>query len=448
MRQGCGAFSLTHASTPLDLTSLTLRHINRSGEQDDMPSIGPPQGYMDLPSAQSAAIGSLVSVIGVVVDYLPPKRAYGPESTVSFKLQDPRLRDAMHSGEGLRVRFFGDEKRFPPIKAKGDIVLLRGIRVHEYANEKMLMNQRETKYLVFSGSRIPTPAFKLQYMAGSGNNKLQCEGTCDQNALSPPVQDYIITMRSEMDIPVQPVNHMPAPTLPSPNRAAQPGPGNVAAPKALRGAYSAKFKLVKDLRHYTFSDVCVEVVKKFTNNYGNCELYVTDYTANEQMFYYAPPEEKPSDLVRDGDRFGHCGPSKKEWPGPYGFLVLKVNLTEPHASFADQNVKEGDWIALENVKMKLMPDSSRLEGDMWPDQNNPTKVQVRKLRSDRKEMIDMCLRKEEYWASRPERAQTAEKQAADAEAGLSRKQRKRLRRREREEEARQKAEKEAAVAEK
>jgi protection-of-telomeres protein 1 len=445
MRQGFGAFTLTHASTPLDLTSLTLRHINRSGEQDDMPSIGPPQGYMDLPSAQSAAIGSLVSVIGVVVDYLPPKRAYGPESTVSFKLQDPRLRDAMYSGEGLKVRFFGDEKRFPPIKAKGDIVLLRGIRVHEYANEKMLMNQRETKYLVFSGSRIPTPAFKLQYMAGSGNNKLQCEGTCDQNALSPPVQDYIITMKSEMDIPVQPVNHMPAPTLPSPNRTAQPGPGNVAAPKALRGAYSAKFKLVKDLQHYVFSDICVEVVKTFTNNYGNCELYVTDYTANNQMFYYAPPEEKPSDLVRDGDRYGYSGPSKQKWPGPYGFLVLKVNLAEPHASFANQNLAKGDMIALENVKVKLMPDSSRLEGDMWPDQNNPSKVQVRKLRHDRKEIINLCLRKEEYWAAR--RTNEA-KQTAEEEPRLGKRQKRKLRQLKREQEERQKAEKEAAVAEK
>lgn len=411
-----------------------------------MPSIDPPQGYIDLPTVQSAATGSLVSVVGVVVDYLPPKSTRGSELTVTFKLQDPRLRDAMCFGEGLRVRFFGsDEKKFPQIKAKGDIVLLRGMRVLEYSNEKILMSHRETTQLVVSGSRIPAPAFKLQYMTGSGNNKLQCEGTCDQNALSPPVQDYIITMKSEMDIPVQPVNHMPAHTLPSPNRAAQPGPGNVAAPKALRGAYSAKFKLVKDLQHYVFSDICVEVVKTFTNNYGNCELYVTDYTANNQMFYYAPPEEKPSDLVRDGDRYGYSGPSKQKWPGPYGFLVLKVNLAEPHASFANQNLAEGDMIALENVKVKLMPDSSRLEGDMWPDQNNPNKVQVRKLHHDRKEIINLCLRKEEYWAAR--RTNEA-KQTAEEEPRLGKRQKKKLRQLKREQEERQKAETEAAVTEK
>jgi protection-of-telomeres protein 1 len=412
-----------------------------------MPSIGPPQGYIDLTAVQSAAPNLLVSVIGVIVDYLPPMKSRGVDFVMTLKLQDPRLRDAMYSGEALKVRFFGPfPQSFPPVKAKGDIVLFRGIKILEYSNERVLISNRNTQYLVFSGSSIPAPAFKLQYM--TGNSKLQCEGTCDQNVLSPPVQDYIITMKSEMGIPVQPVNHMPTHALPAPDGAAPPGFVE-AAPTGPAGAYSAKFKLVKDLRHYTFSDVCVEVVKKFTNNYGNCELYVTDYTANKQMFYYAPPEEKPSDLVRDGDRFGYSGPSKQKWPGPYGFLVLKVNLSEPHASVANHDIAEGDMIALENVKIKLMPDSSRLEGDMWPDQNNPTKVQVRKLRHGRKEIIDLCLRKEEYWASRHSEEQGAQEQVAGAEAGLTKKQKKNLRKRKREEEERQKAEKEtAAVAEK
>jgi protection-of-telomeres protein 1 len=434
-----GAFTSTrqHLDEPQLRQDQDLRHINRSGEQDDMPSIGPPEGYIDLPTVQSAATGSLVSVIGVVVDYLPPKKTRTNEMTVLYKLQDSRLRAVMYSDEGLKVRFFAsDPKHFPPIKAKGDIVLLRGIRVLEYSNEKVLISNRETKHLVFSGSRIPAPAFKLQYMTGSGNSKLQCEGSCDQSALSPPVQDYIITMKSELDIPVQPTDHVSAQALAAPNKAAPPGPGKAA------GTHSGKFKLVKDLRHYTFSDVCVEVVKKFTNNYGNCELYVTDYTANEQMFYYAPPEEKPSDLVRDGDRYGYGGPSKKQWPGPYGFYVLKVNLTEPHASFANQHIAEGDMIEMQNVKTKLMPDSSRLEGDMWPDQNNQAKVQVRKLRHHRKEIINLCLRKEEYWAAR----RTAEeKQRIAVEPHLNKKQR---RKRRLAEEALQKAEKEAAEAEK
>lgn len=437
------ARSLYHTRQHYMYVNLTHDNICvTSGEQNDMPPCAPPKGYIDLAAANSAAKSSLVSVIGVVVDCLSPMRSHGTDFVVTFRLQDPYQRDASYSGEGLKVRYFSSEEDLPAIKAKGDIVLLRSIRVVEFNNENLLMSLRgkQTKHLVFSGSSVPAPALKLSYV--TGNIKLPCHGTYNPTHLSFPEQDYIITLKSEMDIPVQPFNFMPAQALAAPNRAAQPGPGKPTVLKGPAGAYSGKFKLVKDLQHYLFSDVCVEVVKKFTNNYGNCELYVTDYTANNQMFYYAPPEEKPSDLVHDGDRFGYSGPSKQKWPGPYGFLVLKVNLAEPHASFANQHIAEGDMIALENVKMKLMPDSSRLEGDMWPDQNNPTKVQVRKLRPDRKEIVDLCLRKEEYWASR--RA-NEEKQTPEAEPRLNKKQKKRRRLAE---EARQRAEKEAAIAEK
>jgi protection-of-telomeres protein 1 len=406
-----------------------------------MPPIAPPQGYMDLAAVQSLPRQSIVSVIGVVVDCLSPMQTSGTDSVITFKLQDPRLRDATYSGEGLKVRYFSSTAEgLPSIKAKGDIALLRNVRVADFNNERLLISTRTgSRQLVFSESSVPAPALKLGYV--TGNSKLRCHGSHDQKLLSIPEQDYIITMKSEMDIPVQPFDFVPAQALAAPNGAGQPGTGNVAAPTGPAGAYSAKFKLVKDLRHYTFSDVCVEVVKKFTNNYGNCELYVTDYTANKQMFYYAPPEEEPSDLVRDGDRFGYSGPSKQKWPGPYGFLVLKVNLCEPHASYADQHIAQGDMIALENVKMKLMPDSSRLEGDMWPDQNNQDKVQIRKLRPARKEIMELCLRKDEYWASRHSEEQGAQEQVAGAEAGLTKAQKKRLRRKEREEEERQKAEK-------
>jgi len=415
-----------------------------------MPSNAPPPDYVDLATAQSSPVYSNLSVIGVVVDCMPPTWTRGSDLAMNFKLQDPRLRNTLYSGEGLKVRFFGaTEDKLPRVKAKGDIVLLRGVGVRTFANEVLLLSSNSTGFLVFSGSNVPAPALKLGYV--SGNSKLPCHGNIDHMPLTPAEQDYIITLKSEMEIPVQPFNPMPAHTLAAPNAAALPDraaptrPGNLAAPTGPAGGVSRKFKLVKNLEHRVFSDVYVEVVKKFTNNYGNCELYVTDYTENKNMFYYAPPEEKPSDLVHDGDNFGYIGPPKRQWPGPYGFLVLKVNLTEPHASFANQNITEGDMITLENVKIKVMPDTARLEGDMWPDKNNPSKVQVRKLRPGHKAIQELCVRKEEYWAFRRAKTEAVEKQV---EAGLSKKQKKKQRLKREKEEARQKAEKEAAVAEK
>ena len=358
--------------------------------------MAPPPGFVDLTTAQGAGKNSLVAVIGVVADYLPPKQSYGGDFQVTFKLQDQSMR---WSGEGLKVRFF--KKRFedlPPIKAIGDVVLLRSAKVNEYGGETLLISGFQTAHLVFSGPIVPSPAFKLDYVGGNG--KLPCQGTDGlRNALGPVEQDYIITLKAELNIQVKAVEAPPALSTAPGVRHAQPAQPGIANPAAVSGAYSHKFKLVKDLQNFIFSDVCVEVVKKFPNFNGGCELYVTDYTPNKQMFYYAPPEEK-NDLVRDGDHFGYNGPPKREWPGPYGFLVLKVNLVDPHASFAIHQVSEGDMIALENVKVKLMPSNSRLEGDMWPDQHNTTKVQVRKLDRRRKEIMNLLMRKNDYLTER------------------------------------------------
>lgn len=361
-----------------------------------MAAKAPPPGFVDLVTAQSADQNTVCAVIGVVIDYLPPTQSRTGDYQLTFKLQDHSLR---YSGEGLKVRFF--KKRLedlPLVKAIGDVVLLRNVRVHEFNGEPLLVTTISTAQLVFSAATVPSPAFKLDYV--SGNGKLPCQGTDGlRSTLGPVEQDYIITLKSELSIQVKAVDALPPIPVGPRGQLAQPAKSGAGVNPGAHQVYSRKFKLVKDLEHRVFSDICVEVVKKFTNMNGNCELYVTDYTANNQMFYYAAPGEK-NDLVRDGDQFGYNGPPKREWPGPYGFMVLKVNLSEPHASFANHRVSEGALIALENVKIKLMPNNDRLEGDMWPDQNNPTKVQIRPLNGMRKEASDLRLRKEEYWAAR------------------------------------------------
>lgn len=125
-----------------------------------------------------------------------------------------------------------------------------------------------------------------------------------------------------------------------------------------------------------FADICGQVVKKFYTDRGT-ELYITDYTENKEMFFYAPPEMLAQE-GRDGDDYGYAAGTKKQWPGPYGRLVLKVNTKHPHATFARDSVNEGDFVFLKNVKMKIMADGAKLEADMWPDDRNPDKVQIEK----------------------------------------------------------------------
>jgi hypothetical protein len=182
--------------------------------------------------------------------------------------------------------------------------------------------------------------------------------------------------------------------------------------------------LVKDLRHRDFADICGQVVKQFPGNRG-CELYITDYTENKEMFFYAPPEMDGNE-EREGDEFGYTAVPKKSWPGPYGYLVLQVNTQEPHSSYANASVREGDFVLLQNVRAKIRTDISKLQGDMWPDQANPDRVQIVKSMSINKspEVQALLTRKERYWAARKAKAQANEE---GERKQLTRSEKKRLR---------------------
>lgn len=367
----------------------------------------PPAGFVHLAAAKNAAVGTFVNVVGVVVDLLATKQTATGDYMLTFKILDPNLRDAIYGRDGLKVRFFRKIATDLPAPQVADVILLRQIKVGTFANETLLLSHISTAHLVFSATKIPKPGFSISFM---GSTKLQCAGTHGQRErLTPEEQSYIIQVKDQMQIEPQPAA-VTAPTVPAaadiPTRAMQTSAGK------------QKFKTIKDLAHNMYSDLCVQVVKKFPTPNGQfgCELYVTDYTENDQMFYYRAPEE-PTDTWRDGDSFGYNQPSRKEWPGPYGFLVLKIELAHPHASFAINRVAEGDTIFLQNVRSKLSGGNSRLEANIWMDSINPEKVQIQKIspqqQSSRREVLALLERKAQYWAAR-ERNALQQKQAESA----------------------------------
>lgn len=169
--------------------------------------------------------------------------------------------------------------------------------------------------------------------------------------------------------------------------------------KEPRLSISKKFQTVAELQDYKFADLCVQVVKKYLRSDWECELYVTDYSENKLLFYYAPPEDGTADGT-DGDRFGYTQPSRSQWPGPYGHLVLKVVTSPPHSTFAKASVEVGDLILMSNVKIK-MDGYGKLQGDLWLDGKYPDKIDIRKLRPDGPHEVQALLaRKEQYWSTR------------------------------------------------
>jgi len=252
---------------------------------------------------------------------------------------------------------------------------------------------------------------------------LNCHGVeKDIDSLTLAEQDYVIRLRAELKSTIE---QMPDPTTAdlTRKRLAPNLPPSAPAEKHARlSASGSKYQMVSELRHRVFADIRAQVVKRFANQYGSCELYVTDYTANNAMWYYTPPEED-TDKERDGDMFGYSGgPAKRTFPGPYGWLVLKVHLKDPHATHVNTKVNEGDFVLLRNVKMKIRAtEGAKLEGDMWPDDRNPDRVHVIKLLNhDLPEIREIIDRKNKYWASReklhpPKRLEDAPRKMTRAE---------------------------------
>lgn len=84
-----------------------------------------PPGYVDLQTAMLQKEGSLLNVMGVVGDWMPPAPCGGSDFQMTFTLNDTKI-----FLNGFRVKFFRNKEReLPPIKSSGDVVLLRNIKV-------------------------------------------------------------------------------------------------------------------------------------------------------------------------------------------------------------------------------------------------------------------------------------------------------------------------------
>lgn len=173
---------------------------------------------------------------------------------------------------------------------------------------------------------------------------------------------------------------------------------------ALRATTLRKFGLIKDAGYDRYYDVIVEVAKKFFK-YDFVDVYVTDYTSNSLLYDYPSPDEADDDVTREGDPFQYTSdfmPVKKhEWPGPYGTLTLKVEVLEPHASVIKNDVEEGDFIIITNMRVK-MSNQNRMEANVWRDNKFPNKIQICKVvDKDDPRVKELQKRKDQYWHGRP-----------------------------------------------
>lgn len=360
-----------------------------------------PKGFVDLATAYTSSDGDFVNIIGVVVDRMEPTTTRTNDYTVMFKLLDQRLANWVTGSEGLTVRYFKkDPTQLPKVQNCGDVVLLRSVKITTITGQRIALVNLQTETTVFPSNRIPDPGFAISVQGTSRILALGIER--DISKFNMLEQDYVIRLKKAMaDFIEASVRKHQERVQRLEQRPDYEPPAKKRKSDAVAGA---KFRLIKDLEPQKFYDLCGEVVKCIKTQYGECDLYITDYTANDLLRLYDPPENQSSE-GREGDNYGYAdGFSKKSWPGPYGQLTLKLNLKHPHAQFAIRNLSEGDFVLLQNVKTRATSAGPWLEGDMWPDDLDPTRIKVRKLEGHGfPEVNAVRQRKDAYWNSRADK---------------------------------------------
>ncbi|KAF2705905.1 hypothetical protein K504DRAFT_439240 [Pleomassaria siparia CBS 279.74] len=144
--------------------------------------------------------------------------------------------------------------------------------------------------------------------------------------------------------------------------------------------------LIKDVTINNFYHLVGEVVKLFSLDASCTDLYVTDYTTNEDLFLYEDPEEAdPEDFVFTKER---------KWRGPFGQMTMAIRVWEPHASYARNNIREGDVVFLQAVHTKLSA-ANKLEGAIHQDRTYLDRINIRKV-TYASQLSEHKARKEAY----------------------------------------------------
>lgn len=203
---------------------------------------------------------------------------------------------------------------------------------------------------------------------------------------------------------------------------------------------NGKLRLIQNVNYNDYCDLAVEVIKKFPNSNGHMELYVTDYTANESLYDYPAPDDADANDEfsrydrtdahndsendhgpnRDGDYYGYISNvtgKRKNWSRPSGRRTLQIELLPPHAGYARDRVREGDFVKLSNVRIK-QSSAGKMEGNIWPDRQFPDKNLIQPLK-EAKQLRTLVERREEYW-----REQNAENEAKKQSKEIERQEKK------------------------
>lgn len=315
----------------------------------------PPDGFEELGRVAEKTLDSEFCAMGVVTDFLPATKTRGTDYIVTFTLTDR----SWFAGDGLKCRFFGrTEEQMPNVSSKGDVVVLRSVRLKQFNGQLLALSTLNSSWLVFHQRDIPI-------------NDTQAKGDLPVSRMSDQVPS---PGKDIMEYAVELCNLLDRSTF------GEPAPiTSLQASNTLgSGGTPKKFQLIQDLtlprttRDLKFADLLGEVRKVYLNDF-RVELSITDYTSHESLYNYVHALD--GEQGRDGDDFNYI-PSPKSWPGPWGKMSMVVAVWESHANFARERVGVGTFVFLRNVQIGLDREGARMEGRLRGDRYHPEKIGI------------------------------------------------------------------------
>ncbi|KAL2075292.1 hypothetical protein VTL71DRAFT_235 [Oculimacula yallundae] len=294
----------------------------------------------DLPNDQLTR-KVLVSLIGMVKDFMPPTDTSGPDSKCSIELMDHSIQNDSY---GIKVAVFRPREQMPRIAGPGDVVLLRNIKAQMYGGAVSLLTSFPTEIHVLYASDISEASFtatKARWQ--SFPPKFKAPSLAETN--------YAVWAKahsSELDLPSD----------------------TEFQEKSFQAMkVNDKFSLLKDVKPDRFYNIIGQVIKVYDRG-DVLSLYLSDYTANTDFYNNVWCAGGATAEGRDGDEYGYTKTRTKDaqdWPGPFGKLSMQLNLYDEHAQFVRGHVKIKDWVLLSNVQVKYGKMGGNLEGYMRGD---------------------------------------------------------------------------------
>lgn len=322
-----------------------------------------PNGFTAIKDATEAE--STVSLIGVLVSLDLPKTTRGKDMALDFTIQDDFTSGEVGGESSITCRLFRpSEDKFPKISGVGDVVILRRWKLQQYQFRMDAVGSRTCHMVVFPNHRIPVPELSEAFQAGSQKLPHALTGGLPPTPTIPE-QMAVIHLKHA-------------------SKGAAPQVKQHAAISASKAKTARKKSLIKDLQLDTFYDVCAQVVDFYYTQLGDrVDLKVTDYTPNEQMFYYPDPDSEKDFPVRE-----------RRWSSPFGHMVLNITVYGANAAWIQENLGQGDFVFVRNMRAKLAT-NGMLEGALHEDKMNDSKVDIMLLKNEG-EIEAINKRREEY----------------------------------------------------